>query len=98
VICTSVWPLDHGSVMAAWTALRSAAIPLANAPNRLVAGSLSQALRPALVFDRSMAWKRSIRSRAARSAGAQHVNQQGIVRANCDARHRPGQLDLDDRR
>jgi hypothetical protein len=54
----SVWPLDHGSLIAASTAGRSAAIPRANAPITLFVTSLSQASRSALVFDRRIAVRR----------------------------------------
>lgn len=58
-------PFDHGSVIAAATASRSAAIPVAKEPSRLPAASASQASRAALDFDRSRISKRSSRLRAA---------------------------------
>jgi hypothetical protein len=69
VIWPSVRPLDQGSVIAAATASRSAAMPLAKEPSRLFAAPASQASRPAQDFDRSSAWKHASRSRVTGSPG-----------------------------
>ena len=69
VICPSVGPFDYGSVRAAVTADRPAAMPFPNEASRLVLVSASQPGRAPTSRVRSMQWKRSMRSRATASAG-----------------------------
>ena len=69
VICPSVWPFDHGSVMAAWTATRSRVMSLAKEAIMLLLAAKTQASNSLVAFVQIIAWNRSIRSRASTSRG-----------------------------
>ena len=69
VICPSVWPLDHGSVMAARTAALSLVIPVANDAIKLARASMIQRSNSASVRLRIMVWNLSMSMRAWRQPG-----------------------------